>query len=300
MNKMQRHGEPSWAIGTLSRPALPATRTEGGRKGMKRQIVRIFCAVLGVGLLVGCSGGFGPGRVGPKGTLGPQGDVGASSSDFPQDAIVIERSGVLVTKEYAFTDFSQLEIVFFDAEVRQGEGYSVVLEMDENVLDHVQVARSGETLRIGLDPSEAYRMEGIHMRAEVTMPSLTGLTMDLVDDAAVSGFQSDNDLVIDLSKSSLHGDVHAGNIEITAEVGSRVDLNGSAADVTIRAAVDSNVDLSELACDDATVTAEVNSEVTVHPAGRLDADASASKVLYIGDPALGEIKSELGGSVEKQ
>jgi hypothetical protein len=138
------------------------------------------------------------------------------------------------------------------------------------------------------------------MRAEVTMPALTALTMDLADAASVSGFQSDDGLVIDLSKSSLRGAVHAGNIEITAEVGCTVDLGGSAADVTVKATVDSNVDLSQLECTDATVTAEVNSEVIVHPAGRLDADASASKVRYIGDPTLGEIKSELGGSVERQ
>jgi hypothetical protein len=267
---------------------------------MKRQIVSIVCAVWVAGLLVGCGGGFGPGRVGPKPPVGPQGDVGPSSSDFPEGSIVIERSGVLVTEEYSLTDFSRLEIAFFDAEIRQGDGYSVVLEMDENVLDHVQVASTGETLRIGLDPSESYRMDDIHMRAEIIMPALTGLSMDLVDDAAVGGFQSDDDLMIDLSKSSLRGEVRAGSIEITAEVGCTVDLGGSAANVTVEAAVDCTVDLSELECDDATVTARVNSEVIVRPAGRLDAEASASKVRYIGDPTLGQIKSELGGSVDRQ
>jgi hypothetical protein len=213
---------------------------------------------------------------------------------------VIKRSGDLVTEEYSFTDFSQLEIGMFDAEVRQGEGYSVVLEMDKSLLDHVQVTREGETLRVGLDPSQSYQMENIHMRAEITMPTLTGLTMGLVDDAEVTGFRSEDDLAIDLGKSSLRGEVHAGDLEITAEVGSTVDLSGSAADVTVRAAVDSNVDLSKLECEDAVVKAEASSQVTVYPAGRLDAEARASEVRYIGDPTLGEIRSELGGSVEKQ
>jgi hypothetical protein len=48
------------------------------------------------------------------------------------------------------------------------------------------------------------------------------------------------------------------------------------------------------------VNAEVNSEVTVYPSGRLDAEASASKVWYTGDPTLGEIRSDLGGSVKKR
>jgi hypothetical protein len=211
---------------------------------------------------------------------------------------VIEKSDVLVTEEYPFTDFSQLDIGMFDVEVRQGEGYRVVLEMDKNLLDHVQVAQEGETLRIGLDPSESYQMDNIHMRAEVTMPALTGLTMGLVDDGEITGFKSKDNLVIDLSKSSLRGEVHAGDLEITAEVGCTVNLSGSAADVTVKAAVDTDVDLGELECHDAAVTAEVGSQVTVCPTGRLDAEARASKVWYIGDPTLGEIRSELGGSVE--
>jgi hypothetical protein len=289
------------SIRIYSQAALPATRIEKGRKRMKRQITFTVCAVLVAGLLVGCGGKPDTGHVGPKGTVGPQGDLGPLSSDFTEGAIAIKKSGVLVTEEYPFADFSRLEIGMFDVEVHQGEGYSVVLEMDENVLDHVQVTREGETLRIGLDPSESYQMENIPMRAEITMPRLTGLTMGLVDDAEVTGFQSEDDLVIDLSKSSLRGEIQAGDIEITAEVGCTVNLSGSAADVTVKATVDCDVDLSGLECHDAVVTAEVGSQATVYPTDRLGAVAKTnSKVWYIGDPTLGEITSELGGSVEKQ
>jgi hypothetical protein len=139
------------------------------------------------------------------------------------------------------------------------------------------------------------------MRAEITMPRLAGLTMGLSDDGEITGFESEDDLVIDLSKSSLRGEVHTGDLEITAEVGSTVNLIGSAADVTVKATVDSIVDLSQLECHNAVVTAELSSQVTVLPTGLLDAMAkNDSKVWYIGDPTLGEIKSELGGSVEKQ
>ena len=276
-----------------------SSRQQNRRLRMRRHTVCLI-ALLTAGLLAGCGGKPGPGHVGPKGPLGPQGDLGPSSSDFAEDAIVIKKSGALVTEQYAFTDFSQLEIGLFGVEVRQGNGYSVVLEMDENALEHVQVTQNGETLRIGLDPSEAYNMENIHMRAEVTMPRLTGLTMGLSEDGKISGFRSGEDLVIDLGKSSLRGDVHAGDLEIRAEVDCTVNLSGSATDVIVKATVDSDVDLSELECRNAVVTAEVGSQVTVHATGRLDAEASASKVLYVGEPSLGEIKVALDGSVEKQ
>jgi hypothetical protein len=61
-----------------------------------------------------------------------------------------------------------------------------------------------------------------------------------------------------------------------------------------------NVDLRELECRDATVTAEVGSKVTVHRTGRLDVEASDSEVWYAGDPTLGETSTELDGSVERK
>jgi len=279
------------------------TKNKNRRLTMKRHTMCItLIALLGASLLLGaCGKGPDTGHVGPKGPVGPQEELGPSSSDFAEGAIVIKKSGVLVTEEYPFTDFSQLEIGMFDVEVRQGEGYSVVLEVDKNLLDHVQVTQEGERLRIGLDPSESYRMEDIHMRAEITMPTLTGLTMGLVDDGKITGFKSEDHLVIDLSKSSLRGEVQAGDLEITAEVGCTVNLSGLADDVTVKAAVDSDLDLSALECENAVVTAEVSSQVTVYPSGRLDAVAKTnSKVRYIGDPTLGEIRAELGGSVERK
>lgn len=270
----------------------------------------LLLVLIGISLTSCAQGEFSPGPkdpigpqgdLGPGGDAGPQGDLGPSSSDLSEDAIVIEKSGVLVTEQYTFTDFSQVEIGFFDVEIRQDEDYSVVLEMDENVLEYVQVTQRGEALGIGLDPSEAYNMEDIHMRAEITMPRLTGLTMDLSDESEITGFKSKDNLVIDLSKSSLRGEIDAGDLEITAEVGSTMTLSGSAANITVKAALDSTVDLSELECHDAVVTAEQSSQVTVFPSGQLDAVAEYnSKVWYIGEPTLGEIKTELGGMVEKQ
>ena len=54
------------------------------------------------------------------GHVGPKADLEPSSFDFTEGAIVIRKPGVLLTEEYPCTDFSQLEIGMFDAEVRQG------------------------------------------------------------------------------------------------------------------------------------------------------------------------------------
>jgi hypothetical protein len=66
------------------------------------------------GLLLGCGGKPGTGRVGPMAALEP------SSFDFAEGAIVIKKPCVVLTEEYPCTDFSQLETAMFGVEVRQG------------------------------------------------------------------------------------------------------------------------------------------------------------------------------------
>ena len=51
---------------------------------------------------------------------------------------------------------------------------TVVIEVDEAAVPHLQVERQGDTLRIGLEPGVGL-MGDMTLRAEVTMPTLTGL-----------------------------------------------------------------------------------------------------------------------------
>jgi len=241
--------------------------------------------------------------VGPQGPVGPQEPVGARPLEGApsEDLTVIESSGHLVTQEHELTGFDGVEGgLGFEVDIRQGDTFQVTTSVDENVLPYVVIRVEENVLKLGMDPNHTYVMESVEMRAEVTMPELNRLTLDLAGETTVSGFRSTGDLEIIMELASgLQGDVEAVSLSLDVSMSSGVDLSGSAQSLTLNASGSSTVDLADLAVTDADVTADTSSTITVNVSGRLDASAgSGSNITYLGNPTLGQIVSSAGGSIE--
>jgi hypothetical protein len=210
-------------------------------------------------------------------------------------------SGNVVTQEEPITDFDKVDISHsFDVYISQGESFSVVIRVDDNLVEHLQVVKQGSTLKIGLKPNRDYTIRNATMEAEVTMPELTGLDLSGASHATITGFESKKGFVVDLSSaSSLYGDIETGDISIDLSSSSEMTLTGSGGDATIDISSGGNLDLSEFAVTNARVEASSASTATVNASGRLDVDASsASNVYYLGDPTMGEINTSSESSVE--
>ena len=191
-------------------------------------------------------------------------------------------SGNVVTQEEAITGFDKLDVSDgFQVEVSQGDTFSVVIRVDEDLVEDLQVVKEGSTLKIGLKPGRSYNLKNVTLEADVTMPELTG--------ADLSG------------GSHLGGDVEAGDVTFNLSGGSHVTLSGSAGDLTIDADGGSHAELADLAVVDARVDASGGSHVTVNPNGRLDAvSRGGSHVRYLGSPTLGTIDTDGTSSVKQQ
>jgi hypothetical protein len=170
--------------------------------------------------------------------------------------VSITGSGNVVTQEEAITGFDKVDISQgFTVDIIQGDAFSVVIRIDDNLVQYLEVVKQGSTLKIGLKPGRSWRSGTL--KAEVTMPELTGL---------------------DLSG------------------GSHATVSGSGGDVTIDASGGSGANLSAFAVVNANVKASGGSQVTVNVKGRLVADASGgSKVYYLGNPTS-VTSNESGGS----
>jgi hypothetical protein len=215
--------------------------------------------------------------------------------------IPITGSGNVVTQEEPITGFDKVDISHsFDVDISQGENFSVIIRVDDNLVEHLQVVKEGSTLKIGLDPNRNYTASNATMEAEVTIPELTGLDLSSASHATISGFKSTNDLSVDLSgASSLVGDIEAAKTSFDLSGSSDANLSGSGQETTIDAGGGSQIDLSNFLVADVTVNASGGSTATVNPSGKLNADASgASQIYYLGDPILGEIDSSGASSVE--
>jgi hypothetical protein len=212
---------------------------------------------------------------------------------------VIPGAGNVVTREETFTDFDKVDVSdAFTVNVSQGDTFSVLIRIDENVVQYLEVVKEGSTLKIGVKPA-AIGIGPRTLEAEVTMPELTRLDLGGASDGTITGFKSTKALDVELSgASSLQGDIEAGDARFDVSGASDVSLSGSGQDATIRAEGASDVDLADFPIADATVEATGASTVTVNPSGRLDAEASgASDVYYLGSPTLGTINADDSSSV---
>jgi hypothetical protein len=187
-------------------------------------------------------------------------------------------------------------------DVRQGDNYSVVIRIDENLVEHLQVVKEGSVLKIGLESGGVFNIQTATLEADITMPELTGLDLKDGSRVTMSGFRSAKGLSANLfSGSHLLGDVEAGDAKFNLSGGSHVTLSGSAGDLTIDVDGGSHAKLADLAVVDAKVSANGGSDATVSPSGKLDAVAmGGSHVTYLGSPTLGTIDTDSTSTVKQK
>ena len=226
----------------------------------------------------------------------------ASSCMLVSEPATITGSGNVVTREETFTGFDKVDVSHaFKVDVSQGDTFSVVIRIDDNLAEYLQVTKQGNTLKIGLKPGR-YNIRRATMEAEVTLPELSGLELSGASHATVTGFESGKALDVNLSgASSLRGDVEAGDARFDVSGASNAVLTGSGGDVAIDASGASQIDLSAFAVADADVKVSGASTVTVNPSGTLDVDASgASHVYYVGSPTMGKQETSGASSIQSK
>jgi len=217
--------------------------------------------------------------------------------------ISLTGSGTVITQEETITGFNKLEVDHgFQVDVSQGDTFSVVIRVDDNLQEHLQVVKEGGTLKIDFEPGRSYELMDATLEADVTMPELIGLDQKGGSHVTINGFKSAVALDAVLSGGShLEGDVEAGDVTFNLSGGSQVTLSGSAGDLMIEAGGGSYARLADLAVVNVSVDASGGSQVTVNPGGRLDAIAKGgSDVTYLGSPTLGTIDTDGSSSVKQQ
>ena len=199
----------------------------------------------------------------------------------------LEGSGNVIIEEKDFKDFTGVGIGnAFSVQVVQSDSFSVVITADDNIMDHIQVSKSGETLKIRLDRGG---ISNATMRAKVTMPNLRKLHLSGATRGTVTGFKSSDDLDIEVSgASSLNGDIKAGDVDVEASGASKVTLKGSGKDIIVRGSGAIKIDLEEFVVNNAEVklsgasTANLNAEGLISPVDL----SGASNVTYSANATL--------------
>jgi hypothetical protein len=222
-------------------------------------LVIIACA------LIGCTTtNSSPGPISP---VGPQGPVGPQNIEGPphDDAIVIENKGRLVSKEYSFTGFEEIEVnSLMTVEISQGEDFKIITEVEEDAVPYLEVSLDGKRLSIGLDPSQAYSMSNATVRAKIMLPEMANLIVDGISHVTLKDFKCTNSgsLVVK-GISSLEGMINGCDLLLDVSNLSKVLLSGSAGVVTVRATDISEVDLTSLEMQNLESVIDDSSELIV-------------------------------------
>jgi hypothetical protein len=214
---------------------------------------------------------------------------------------VLIGSGNLETEEYAFANFTRVEVSSaFVFEIKKSSSYSINVTADDNVIDRVQISQDGQTLKIKVGGVPSFRR--VTLKASVTMPQLGGLTVSGASRGTVANFNSTEAVSIVVSGASrVTGDITAGDIGFDVSGASTVQLEGSADDMTATVSGASRFSLGDFAVNNADVNISGASTGTINLDDRLDANVSgASTLLYIGDPVMGTINVSGASTLSKK
>lgn len=208
---------------------------------------------------------------------------------FGCDLNKIIGSGVIVTVEKDFTDFSRLDISYaFECDITRSDSYSTVLRVDDNIVEYLNVIKEGDTLKIYLDPNYTY--EDVTLEADITMPDLEAVDLSGASEAVVTGFDFEHIFEVELSgASSVTGSMNLGMVKFDLSGASEITLEGYGGDLDIDASGASILNLADLISDNANVTLSGASEATINITGTLNYYLSgASMLYYYGNPNIGD------------
>jgi hypothetical protein len=218
-------------------------------------------------------------------------------------------AGGIVTREIDLTDFTNVEVGHaFKVDITRSDSYSISIAASEALIDHVDVTRSGNTLKISLKPLRCDVRPAL--QARIAMPVLHKLRLAGATRGKVSGFNSQESFNLNLSggstldvdietgdarfeisgASKLCGSMKTADAEFVLSGASRAELSGSANNVVLSAWGASKLDLADFALNDTSVHLKGASQAAVNVRGRLDLDLSGcSRLKYTGNPTIREV-----------
>ena len=185
--------------------------------------------------------------------------------------VILVDSGKLQTQQKNLSDFTIINIQSgFQAQISQGDSYSVSITADNNVINRIDVNQSGNTLTIGLQLVSIFNMGTL--KAQITMPDLQEIHLSGGASANVSGFQLTHELLV------------------SGQGGSRLQMDGQASNLLVSCTGGSNLELSRFEVNNATINMDGGSTGKINVTGLLNADLSSGSILtYTGNPTLGNI-----------
>lgn len=181
----------------------------------------------------------------------------------PRGPVDILSAGEIIRTEYDLSDFDEISVAgFFDAEIKQGSDFQVVVECEKALVPYLKVRVRGGRLEVGLDPTYQYNFEEASQRLVVTVPGLLFVQASNHSTLQMDNFRMEEPLQLEvLDFSLLLGEINAINVHIDVSNHSTLTLEGSTVEVTGEVTDMSVVNLDKLNAE--TIDVEVDGKSTL-------------------------------------
>jgi len=205
----------------------------------------------------------------------------------------IKGSGNVVDVQYSFEDFNRIEVNnAFKIAIVKSDTFSVVVYVDDNIVNYLEVRRSGNWLIIDLESGHNYN--NLNLTAEVHMPTIENLNGSGAISVSMNGFSTEtnlDDFEIELSGASvLSGNFDVDNCDIRLSGASVVNINGSCSNLFLEASGASELNMGNFVTGSAYFVLSGASNGTINVTDHLDVTLSGASVLrYYGNPEIGNL-----------
>jgi hypothetical protein len=211
-------------------------------------------------------------------------------------------SGELITQQKDFSDFSAIDISSgFEAEISQSNSYSISIIADDNVLDYIQISKSGSTLNVGVQRGISY--QSVTLKIEIEMPELSSLEFSGATSGTITDFSSPESFVVELSGASNleMQNIHVEDVDVELSGASNLIAEGSGNNLIAMVSGASNLDFTNFPVVNSDLNVSGASKATVDLDGTLDAVVSgASTIYYIVEPTMRDITISDSSTIEKK
>ncbi len=220
--------------------------------------------------------------LGLAGALGLLGSLAAGCN-----AVGIAGSGNVVSTPGPTAPFTEIHVSSaFQVSLALAHEQSVVIRVDDNIVDRLDVGVSDETLRIGLKPGVS--VHDVTLEASVTATSLRSIGLSGASTLRLKNELTGETLSVNESGASrLFGSVKVSSSTLEISGASNATLAGSADQANVTASGAGVLTAGQLKVDDLTIDLSGASSATVYVTGTISAGASgASALRYTGNPTF--------------
>ena len=202
----------------------------------------------------------------------------------------IKGSGHIIDVEYSFNNYNRIDVSnAFELTVKQSDTFHVVLFVDDNIVQYLDIRRSGDWLIIDMEDDHNYN--NVELRAEIHMPEIDFLKGSGATAISMNGFTDSTEFRMELSGASVFSaNLITNECEIYLSGASVINLNGSCNKLYFESSGASELNMGSFVAKEAFFIMSGASDGTINVTDHLDVTLSGASVLrYYGDPEIGNL-----------